>query len=709
MICIMLELGGHSVLKRIKSKYLLEIVERIKTIFQEHRLSKCQEEGGFFLFTFQNPESMIYQLRGMLDQVEKLFEIEREILQGNLIYVDVATTADMRSNFDRIKSHLIKITEDKGLFFSPSFKEDYFSLILPKDSKEGNFEKSLYGMTISQKRNILYNIIIYSRIITLNILNNNEVLEVITPQILNLPVYKNVLFDPFDALNDPLEQIDFAKIKNELGYQASDVSQFFSSLFYGEILKKIPENIENYAFFFIKYGFGECRLPGIFYFAKVSCLNYNLELSRDIESTFLASNNSRENIVSLNLVNLMIRFYQALICCDHEEVLSVQGQLLELEEVSSFYLQLEKKLALADCLLTLRYPTDSLKYVKEVMHSIVEKSDYKWFLANSNYIIAHSMLHKEKVSEADIYFTFTMESTHTLSWTALDCLSSISRASIAFLRGAFDVAFAHLDRTRKDIESEYLSPLFSIYFLFIEARIFFELGNYDIAKEKFEKLIQLSNSTGHSVGIELYKAWQARSLIFLGEIDNAILLLERLRPSVENNLYLAEAYYFKKDYEKALIYLEAIDDFFPSKNNFISPYINLFRSGFVNFEDRVIRYKDDSCSIQVYVLGFKTLVMALLGDDSFYAGYKNKVRNELKSEGDPSSRLFCFFLAAASLALNSYETHLDQLTMLNRSLKYLNEYSGRTLKPTLRMNFLKNNYWNIQIIEMAKKLKLLNN
>ena len=83
------------------------------------------------------------------------------------------------------------------------------------------------------------------------------------------------------------------------------------------------------------------------------------------------------------------------------------------------------------------------------------------------------------------------------------------------------------------------------------------------------------------------------------------------------------------------------------------------------------------------------------------------IRNQLNPEDDPSSRIYCFFLAEASAILDVEGTQLDQLTMINRSLKYLNEFSGKTIDPAIRMGYLKDNYWNSKIINMAKKFKLI--
>lgn len=708
MILILIEMGGFDIVDKLNKKYAVQIVNDIKKCLFDKRYARSVQDGNYILFIYSDIEKVRVRLRSALDNLEKLFEHESEYLQGNLVFIDSAPAGDVQTHFKRLKTNLICLPLDKGIFFSDEFEKEFSEVSNPVSTDARKSEKNLYGMTISEKRELLQDIIKFSSMVAGNILSDEEIGAVLEKRIFSQPVFSNIHWSD-DLYQQSLEISRFAVIKeavDSIGYQSIAVRACFTDYLYHSLLDKLPSNIDEYYKFFISYGSGEFRLPAIILVCKYASLNYDLSLSHDIEALFLSSENSGEDVESLVVVKLIIRFYQSIICSDYECLHSIYDELLQTSVCDSEYLELERTIVLSDLLLTLRRHSDALTYIKDVMYRLNNHPSSGWFTCNANYLIAHAMLNKGKVSEADIYFRFAFESAERCGCYPIQILALVYRAQIAFLDGSLDSAFMRLESINQILSKSHYSYLFVIYYLFLKGRFLFEAGKYKQAQKNFDSLIDIAIKSGHNAGVEIFKAWKARSLIFSGSKMKGLYLLAELRPVPEKLVYEAEGRFLIKDYSAAFELLNQLDEDYDPSSRYLSSYINLFRNGYVNLESRVLSY-DGQSSFQFYIQGLLMLSSAALGDGSRIPIWKKRLRNELKKSGDPSSRLYCFFLADACRRIDSDGFELDQLTMINRSLKYLQEYSGMTRDPAIRMGYLKNNYWNKAILQMASEFKLI--
>lgn len=709
MICIMLEIGGLTLQKKIHGEQIFSILEEIKSIFLDKKRCTMIEDGNYILFLYKEPESVVPKFKGLIDQLEKLFEIKRDIMQGNVVYIHSAKEGDIRSIFELLKKRILTLPNDRGFFYSKEFTSSYKSLCNYTETKSSALdEKSLYGMSISQKRDLLSNLILYGKLIANSILPKEQIKEILFKNFLQQPIFENIQIDIDELLNSKNSFSEIDSLEKKIGYQGIQLKSILTQTIYMELLNQVPSSdIEKYGTFFILYGEGEYRLAAIFYLIKVAALSYNLELSKELEALFLRSNNSKEDKVSLNLVKKMTCYYQALICCDYDEILDLQKQILSIDSPKSIYLKMERDLLLSDSFLCSGDGSTSLTYSKEVIFELSNGINSNWFAANANFLLAHGMLSKQRSSEADIYFKFAAENSLKLGFLPLEALAISSRALIAFLKGSFDSCHSYLESIYVKYNGlSCASFFFKVYFEFLRIRILFEEGAYEELVKSLDKLVSYCQNNSYSVGANLFTAWKARVLIYNGKITKGLSLLDKVRPSFEKMIFEAEGYYFLKNYEKGYKIIEAALDYLDEDFGPISPYINLFRNSFINYEDRIIHYNQKSSAFSFYYYGLKTLFESALKIEKNMLWYKTKLRDELLASGDPSNRIYCYLLAEAYENLNSYSTELEQLALINRSYKYLQEYSGMTLEPTTRMNYLSRNVWNIKIQEMAKKFKL---
>ena len=709
MICVMLELGGLTLQKKIHGEQIFPILNEIKSIFIDKKHCLSIEDGNYLLFVYKEPEYVVSKFNAIIDQLEKLFELKQDIMQGNVVYIHSCQKVDIRSLFEDLKKRILMLPNDKGFFYSKEFKQSYKSLCNYRQTHSNSFdEKSLYGMSIIQKRELLSSLIIYAKEIINSILPIDEIKRILNKEFLQQPIFKNIQIDVDELLQHKISHNEIDRIEKKIGYQGLQLRTIFTKIVYMELLNVVPINsIEEYGNFFIRWGEGEYRLPAIFYLIKAASLCYNLELSKELESLFLRSDNSKEQQHHLYLVKLMIRYYQALICCDYDEISNLQKQILSSNAPNSIYLRMERDLLLSDSFLCCGDANSSLTYSKEVIFELKNGISSYWFSTNANFLLAHGMLTKNRSSEADIYFKFAAENSLRLGFFPLELLSVCARILISFLKGSFDSCHTLLDSIlSKYASSSLISPFFKIYFEFLRMRILFEEGAYDEIAKVIDKLIGFCQNHSYSVGVNLFSAWKGRIFIYLGKITKGLTILSSLRPSFETLVFEAEGYYFSKGYEKGYEKLLAACDYIETESRFISPYINLFRNSFINYEDRIISYSQHQTSFTFYYYGLKVLFESALKIEKNMLWYKTKLRDELMPKGDPSNRIYCYLLAKAYENLHSYATELEQLALINRSYKYLQEYSGMTLEPTIRMNYLNRNVWNIEIQNMAKKFKL---
>ncbi len=339
-------------------------------------------------------------------------------------------------------------------------------------------------------------------------------------------------------------------------------------------------------------------------------------------------------------------------------------------------------------------------------------------LARANLEFGLLLLSQEKVGEARDYFIMARPRSDSGGETLEAVRARIAELTCLFLVGELtrvkDQIVPLLDRVRQMglRETELL-------LLLLLGRVLFELGLYDDALTIFERGHCATVACRHPQARSVMRRWTGRSLAYLGNGKAALYELSALESCPEVRLFQAEAL------ERSARPEEALDLLLPAGQNatrktntldngdsggtpFRSPEQIAWESGFASLEDRAIGSFAVGDSVLTHLTkAFAAYLMALTGDaDESITEFHRLTRQEKVSPIDPYNRLY-YYLYSESLPRSDKPDREDRLTVLGRSVRYMQERSSRIDHYQDKRAFLTSNYWNRQLLETARSHNLL--
>ena len=358
----------------------------------------------------------------------------------------------------------------------------------------------------------------------------------------------------------------------------------------------------------------------------------------------------------------------------------------------------------------------ALNYVKKVL-IFIQSGDFPAFEGEAFLELGFIMLCKGKLLESSEYFNLSVEKLAGTNDRYNLMKALIYSAVQQYIWGALDLAEDYINRAYAIAdENGYLQ--WELYITFFRCRLYFELGRYyDTEKILSECLLKneiLKDNTAGNDSIrderrrKLFLAWTARACIYQGKIYRGLNMLLSLDEDPEVLFFLAEAYFFNGDMEKALGSIEKADgddDYF--KLGFMPLEYISWRNGFISIEGRLLRSEKGT---GVLLHNIRTMHAYLLG----FTGNRDYgieimfslTRDEKISENDPYNRLY-FYIYTQLLERRPNTDMIDKLTLMSKALKYLQQTSSRISDPAVRRLFMSNNYWNSKLVGEARAEKLI--
>ncbi|MBN2440862.1 MAG: hypothetical protein JXJ04_05935 [Spirochaetales bacterium] len=242
--------------------------------------------------------------------------------------------------------------------------------------------------------------------------------------------------------------------------------------------------------------------------------------------------------------------------------------------------------------------------------------------------------------------------------------------------------------------------------VFLTGRIYFDLGRYEDAQSQF--LIGLSITSIYSItkARKILKAWLGRSYIYSGKIKDGLKTLNSIKPNKEVLFFLAEAYFFLKQYDKAL---DFIDRSVKTKVMYarIPDEKMEWKDGYALVEGKYSKISRKGTIFNRLLKVFRAYLLShCLGLKEGINEFYKILRTEKDSKVDPHYSLY-YFLYSQLLQKSGEDENDDYMTILNKALKQLQERASRIEAPADRTKYLFNNFWNNHIFNEAKKKNLV--
>ena len=325
-------------------------------------------------------------------------------------------------------------------------------------------------------------------------------------------------------------------------------------------------------------------------------------------------------------------------------------------------------------------------------------------IGRANIEFGNLLLGQEKLSDARDYFVMARPPGSAAHDDYPTLRARSAELVCLFLAGELTRVAGQIDDLRSRSSALGLREA-DLFLQLLHGRVRFELGYYREALAQFQQALCDAVMYRLSESRRVLRAWIARCLIYLGDSDSALRALAVLPATEEVRFFRAEALERKGEPEKALAEISAATQ--QSAALFRSPEQIDWRSGFASIEDRAVGVSGGDSVLGHLTKTFRAYLLALTGEpDQGIAEFHYLTRKEKISAADPYNRLY-YYLYSMILPYSHNPDCEDSLTVLGKSVKYMQERSSRIDQYRDKRSFLSANYWNKQLLDSARSHNLL--
>jgi tetratricopeptide (TPR) repeat protein len=278
-------------------------------------------------------------------------------------------------------------------------------------------------------------------------------------------------------------------------------------------------------------------------------------------------------------------------------------------------------------------------------------------------------------------------------------------AAAYFIRGNFSRVIEICNKISEEADS-FLMRRWAVLSRFLIGRSLFELGEYEKAREVFERLLAACGSLEYQNPIPVIFGWLGRCLIYQGKPEEGLDVLRPLPAGGETLFFRAEAEYFLGDGEKAR---ESIDQALrrPSESDCFWGDGFFWTDGFYFIENIALGRTKGVQVLRQLSRAFRAFLLALSGESiSGIEEMASLTREEKNSENDPYNRLYYYWYSRI-LPENRDRIFEDRLTILGKAVNQLQSRISRIDDPRHKTMYAGKNLWNRMLLEEARSHNLV--
>lgn len=334
-----------------------------------------------------------------------------------------------------------------------------------------------------------------------------------------------------------------------------------------------------------------------------------------------------------------------------------------------------------------------------------QQGDDRSLEVRSEVEIGLALLRKHRFEEGREYFDIALRSAEKTQSPYLIALTCGLDAVALFLLGHLSGALKSIDRGLAAAGRGGLRQA-RVYIFFLKGRVHFDLGDYTGALTAFEAALAVARRYRVDDAVPVLLAWGARAEAYAGDAPGARSVLEAQAPGAERSYFLAEAWYFERDWERALGQVrEARTLLVPTRPFGQGERID-WASGYSAIEDRALGQAGDPGVLSLQTEAFEAFLAGQCEGLDSGPVFTRLLSQKFLLDLDPASaQIYYWYYWKVSQSDPHQEAFRH--TLLGRSLKDVQMRSSRIEDPALRQDYLAKPYWNALFSAEARKLKLL--
>ncbi|TVQ34985.1 MAG: hypothetical protein EA384_16895 [Spirochaetaceae bacterium] len=335
---------------------------------------------------------------------------------------------------------------------------------------------------------------------------------------------------------------------------------------------------------------------------------------------------------------------------------------------------------------------------------LYQEADDTEGVCRANFEFGSLLLAQEKIGDARDYFVMARPNSDSVREEYTAVRARCAELVCLFLAGELTRVGGQVDALRAQATAGGMHAA-DLFLQLLHGRVRFELGQYDAAQTTFQRALCDAAIYGATEARRVLRAWSARCLIYLDDPHGAVAALSQLSAADEVRFFRAEAFERAGEAERAL--LELKDQTTGRRTTQRSPELVAWDSGFAAIEDRAVGVLGGDTVLGHLIKTFRAYLVALTGEpDAGIAEFHHLTRKEKISAADPYNRLY-YYLYSQILPRPRNPDYEDPLTILGKSVKYMQERSSRIDEYRDKRSFLSDNYWNRKLLDSARSHNLL--
>ncbi|TVR02864.1 MAG: hypothetical protein EA403_07945 [Spirochaetaceae bacterium] len=314
------------------------------------------------------------------------------------------------------------------------------------------------------------------------------------------------------------------------------------------------------------------------------------------------------------------------------------------------------------------------------------------------------LLGREQIGDARDYFLMTRPPSGSGRYGYDEVRGVLSEIVCLFVSGHLTRVRGHVQMIRNHAHGLGMRDVELLLDL-VEGRVAFELGMYDEATSHLEQGLCSARIYDNAAAAAVFRAWIARCLVYRDDPRTALCALEEMDTRGEVRLFRAEALYRMDMPREAGAQLT--DQEPDGRTVFRSPETIDWSDGFAPLENRAFGVSAGESVLRNQATSLGAYLTAVNGEvDDAIEQMHRLTRQEKISTNDPYNRLY-YFLYSEILPRSKSPDREDYLTILGKSVKYMQERNSRLDEYRDKTSFLSRNYWNRLLLEEARTHNLI--
>ncbi|MBI9104643.1 MAG: hypothetical protein JEY99_19670 [Spirochaetales bacterium] len=337
----------------------------------------------------------------------------------------------------------------------------------------------------------------------------------------------------------------------------------------------------------------------------------------------------------------------------------------------------------------------------------MQDEDNRLLNSDANCQIGLIMIGMERLDEAAMYFTLGREQLNPEENPHNYIKAMVMEGLCQFIIGNLSQVRRILEDSRK-MAAAFGRREWELYSIFLLGRNDFELGRYKLAEERFINGLLLCRLYFDAEKQKVFYTWIARCRIYAGQRSSALNILGGLKPDTEVFFITSEALFFMGRRERALDALQLAMDWEFANPTLFNPgeYIS-WRSGFSSVEDRALRTREGTGVLFHLIRVFRGYIWGKGAEKEEGRQELSRItRDERLGEEDPFNHFYYYLYNEIVPELGDAEI-VNKLTILSRSLKYLQQRASRIDNTDDKKDYLYKNHWNAIIMKEGREQKIL--